>query len=45
MEDYQHELLENFIEVTGNPAAPDWINYPEDGVDDSPKGILRTVKA
>jgi hypothetical protein len=43
-EDYQDELLENFIEVTGNPAASDWIYYPEDGEDDSPNGILQTVK-
>jgi hypothetical protein len=42
---YQDELLENFIEVTGNPAASDWIYYPEDGEDDSPNGILQTVKA
>ncbi|WP_149088622.1 bacteriocin immunity protein [Pseudomonas prosekii] len=44
-EAYQDELLENFIEVTGNPAASDWIYYPEDGEDDSPDGILKTVKA
>lgn len=44
-EDYQDELLENFIEVTGNPAASDWIYYPDDGEDDSPNGILQTVKA
>ncbi len=43
-EDYQDELLENFIEVTGNPAASDWIYYPESGEDDSPEGILETVK-
>jgi hypothetical protein len=44
-EDYQDELLENFIEVTGNPTASAWIYYPEEGEDDSPKGILETVKA
>ncbi|PXX73740.1 Colicin immunity protein / pyocin immunity protein [Pseudomonas sp. LAMO17WK12:I10] len=43
-EDYQDKLLENFIEVTGNPAASDWIYYSEDGEDDSPNGILQTVK-
>jgi len=42
-EDYQDELLENFIEVTGNAAASDWIYYPEPGEDDSPEGILQTV--
>ena len=43
-EGYQDELLENFIEVTGNAAASDWIYYPENGEDDSPEGILETVK-
>ncbi|WP_333989330.1 bacteriocin immunity protein [Pseudomonas sp. S3(2024)] len=43
-EDYQDELLENFIEVTGNAAASDWIYYPGNGEDDSPEGILQTVK-
>ncbi|WP_223538849.1 bacteriocin immunity protein [Pseudomonas sp. BF-R-12] len=44
-EKYQDELLEHFIDVTGNAAASDWIYYPEDGEDDSPKGILKTVKS
>jgi hypothetical protein len=44
-EDYQDELLENFIEVTGNVAASDWIYYPENGENDSPEGILQTVKS
>lgn len=44
-EDYQDELLENFVEVTGNAAASDWIYYPENGEDDSPEGILKIVKA
>ncbi|MGA8134892.1 MAG: bacteriocin immunity protein [Pseudomonas gingeri] len=44
-EEYQDELLEHFIEATGNSAASDWIYYPEDGEDDSPKGILESVKA
>ncbi|AZD66170.1 Colicin immunity protein / pyocin immunity protein [Pseudomonas chlororaphis] len=43
-EKYQDQLLEHFIEMTGNPSASDWIYYPEDGEDDSPKGILKTVK-
>ncbi|WP_122668797.1 bacteriocin immunity protein [Pseudomonas viridiflava] len=43
-EDYQDELLDNFITVTGNAAASDWIYYPENGEDDSPEGILKTVK-
>jgi len=43
-EQYQDQLLERFIEMTGNPAASDWIFYPEEGEDDSPKGILKTVQ-
>ncbi|KAA5842671.1 bacteriocin immunity protein [Pseudomonas sp. GW456-L14] len=43
-EKYQDQLLEHFIEMTGNPAASDWIYYLEDGEDDSPKGILKTVQ-
>ncbi|GFM74067.1 colicin transporter [Pseudomonas cichorii] len=44
-EAYQDDLLENFIMVTGNAAASDWIYYPESGEDDSPEGILQTVKS
>lgn len=43
-EEYQDELLERFIDATGNAAASDWIYYPENGEDDSPKGILKAVK-
>lgn len=44
-EAYQNDLLENFIEVTGHPEGSDLIYYPENGADDSPEGILKTVKA
>lgn len=44
-EAYQDDLLENFIEVTGHPEGSDLIYYPEHGADDSPEGILKTVKA
>jgi hypothetical protein len=43
-EEYQDELLEHFIDATGNAAASDWIYYPENNEDDSPEGILNTVK-
>jgi len=43
-EKYQDDLLEHFIDVTGNPSASDWIYYPVAGADDSPEGITRTVK-
>ncbi|WP_192985456.1 bacteriocin immunity protein [Pseudomonas sp. EggHat1] len=38
------ELLERFCEVTGHPDGTDLIYYPEDGADNSAKGINRTVK-
>ena len=44
-EEYQDELLEHFIEVTGCAAASDWIYYPQDDADDSAEGIVQTVKA
>ncbi|MGF6151558.1 bacteriocin immunity protein [Pseudomonas fluorescens] len=43
-EAYQDELLERFIEATGYAAASDWIYYPENGEDDSPRGVLNAVK-
>ncbi len=43
-EEYQDDLLENFIEVSGHPSGSDLIFYPEDGAEDSPKGITETVK-
>ncbi|MCD1125313.1 bacteriocin immunity protein [Jinshanibacter sp. LJY008] len=43
-EQYQDELLENFIIVTQYPAASDLIYYPKDGADDSPLGILETIQ-
>lgn len=44
-EEYQDELLEHFIEVTGCVVASDWIYYPAEGDDDSVEGIIRKVKA
>lgn len=43
-EEHQDELLERFIDATGNAAASDWIYYPENGEDDSSQGILKVVK-
>lgn len=38
------ELLEQFCEITGHPDGTDLIYYPEDGADNSAKGIACTVK-
>jgi hypothetical protein len=43
-EEYQDELLENFILVSEHPAGSDLIYYPESG-DASPREILEAVVA
>lgn len=43
-EEYQDNLLENFIQVTEHPAGSDLIYYPESGADDTPEGVLQAVK-
>ncbi|RQO54982.1 bacteriocin immunity protein [Pseudomonas sp. KBW05] len=44
-EEYQDELLEHFIEVTGCAVASDWIYYPESADEDSPEGIIKKVQS
>lgn len=41
-EEYQDDLLENFILVSEHPAGSDLIYYPESGIA-SPREILETV--
>ncbi|MDH0624236.1 bacteriocin immunity protein [Pseudomonas chengduensis] len=43
-ESERDHLLEHFITVTEHPAGSDLLYYPEPDADDSPKGILQTVK-
>ena len=43
-EDELDSLLENFMRVSEHPSGSDLIYYPEDGADDSPEGILETIK-
>ncbi|MBP6122257.1 MULTISPECIES: bacteriocin immunity protein [Providencia] len=40
----QDNNLEHFIRITEHPDGSDLIYYPNDGDDDSPAGILKTVK-
>ncbi|CAQ83310.1 MULTISPECIES: bacteriocin immunity protein [Photorhabdus] len=40
----QDTLLENFIKITEHPSGTDLIYYPENGENDSPEGILKTIK-
>ncbi|EBL8291822.1 bacteriocin immunity protein [Salmonella enterica] len=36
--------VRNFVKVSEHPRGTDLIYYPEEGEDDSPEGILKTVK-
>ncbi|WP_097302884.1 bacteriocin immunity protein [Pseudomonas chlororaphis] len=38
------ELLMQFRQLSEHPDGTDLIFYPEDGADDSPEGITKTVK-
>ncbi|KWT10329.1 hypothetical protein AL047_15180 [Pseudomonas syringae pv. broussonetiae] len=37
-------LLKHFVKVTEHPAQTDVIFYPEEGQEDTPEGILKTIK-
>ncbi|UTH31151.1 bacteriocin immunity protein [Ectopseudomonas hydrolytica] len=43
-ESERDRLLEHFVTVAEHPAGSDLLYYPEPGADDSPEGILQTVK-
>lgn len=38
------QLLQQFRTITEHPSGTDLIFYPEDGADDSPEGIVQTIK-
>lgn len=44
-EEEHSELVRCFEAISEHPAGSDLIYYPEPGADDSPEGILQTVKA
>lgn len=44
LEEYRNKLLEHFESVSEHPGRSDVIFYPEEGQEDSPEGILKTVK-
>ncbi|RMM38271.1 Colicin/pyocin immunity protein [Pseudomonas amygdali pv. lachrymans] len=37
-------LVKHFVKVTEHPAQTDVIFYPEEGQEDTPEGILKTIK-
>ncbi|MEX6373958.1 bacteriocin immunity protein [Providencia hangzhouensis] len=43
-EEEQIKFVTHFEKVTEHPRGSELIYYPEDGADDSPVGILKTVK-
>ena len=43
-DDFQDELLENFIATTEHPDGSDLIYYPENPEDGTPENIVRIVK-
>jgi hypothetical protein len=44
LEEYRNKLLEHFESVSEHLGRSDVIFYPEEGQEDSPEGILKTVK-
>ena len=43
-ENYQDQLLENFITITAHPDGSDLIYYPSDPEDATPERIVQIVK-
>lgn len=43
-EEDRGELVEQFNKIVPHPAGSDLLFYPEDGIDDSPDGVVQTIK-
>ncbi|EFH7794296.1 bacteriocin immunity protein [Escherichia coli] len=43
-EEEHHALVSKFEELVQHPRGKGLIHYPEDGEDDSPEGIVQTIK-
>ncbi|WP_122386231.1 bacteriocin immunity protein [Pseudomonas savastanoi] len=41
---HMDRLVKHFVKVTEYPAQTDVIFYPEEGQEDTPEGILKTIK-
>jgi hypothetical protein len=44
-EEVRGELVEHFNKLVPHPAGSDLLFYPEDGTDDSPEGVVETIKS
>jgi hypothetical protein len=38
------ELVENIVNTSEHPNGSDVLYFPEEGVEDSPDGVLKTIK-
>ncbi|NCE89789.1 bacteriocin immunity protein [Pseudomonas sp. L13] len=43
-EEERGELVEHFNKLVPHPAGSDLLFYPEDGADDSPNGVIQSIK-
>ncbi|WP_145577493.1 bacteriocin immunity protein [Yersinia mollaretii] len=43
-EEEHDELVEHIIKIADHPNGTDILFYPENGVEDSPQGVLETIK-
>lgn len=39
------EIVETIVNTSEHPSRSDILYYPEEGVEDSPIGVLKTIKA
>lgn len=44
-EEERGELVAHFNKIVPHPAGSDLLFYPEDGLDDSPDGVVQTIKS
>ncbi|WP_434525991.1 bacteriocin immunity protein [Photorhabdus asymbiotica] len=43
-EDEESEAIDEFERISEHPSGGDLIFYPEEGVEDSPEGVLKVIK-
>lgn len=43
-EEEHDAIVNNIISTSEHPKGTDIIYYPEDGIEDSPQGVLKTIK-
>ncbi|MBS9423618.1 MULTISPECIES: bacteriocin immunity protein [Photorhabdus] len=43
-EEEESEAIDEFERISEHPSGGDLIFYPEDGIEDSPEGVLEVIK-